>query len=460
MARKAAEKGRFPEGGVLSAPEITIRHAGTPAQMEFWQSQERFRAFVGGVGSGKTRAGCVEVLKQPPSRGMIIAPTYPMLRDSTQQSFLQIAGENLIKSWNRSEGVMMLHTGHEIFWRSADNPDSLRGPNLGFFWLDEGAMLATDEAWDILIGRLREPPGRGWVTTTPAGFNWLWRLFEREKRPDYKLIRCATQNNPFLPKDYIKSLEEKYTGAWALQELSGEFTEWVHSPCYPSFRRELVLKPGVRNRYRKDLPLIVCTDFNVAIMPWPVCQIQDGKPLVLCEITSMGAGIDAQIVLLKNEFPDHVGEIWIYGDASGKGRTAQTGKSDYDILEVALAKFGCPVVMYVPRANPAPRDRIAAVNRMLRGADGAAHIDIDEFRCPELCEDFLRVEWNSSGSTEQQFHDVRDERSKRSHASSALGYFLYREFGTDIEVAKKTKKYKPLKYGKLLGEAGLGRFLP
>ncbi len=44
---------------------IRFEHAGTEPQMRFWQSAARWRAFVGGVGSGKTRAGAMEVLRQP-----------------------------------------------------------------------------------------------------------------------------------------------------------------------------------------------------------------------------------------------------------------------------------------------------------------------------------------------------------------------------------------------------------
>jgi hypothetical protein len=33
------------------------------------------------------------------------------------------------------------------------------------------------EVWLIMIRRLREFPGRAWVTSTPRGFNWLYETF-------------------------------------------------------------------------------------------------------------------------------------------------------------------------------------------------------------------------------------------------------------------------------------------
>ena len=70
---------------------ITVQTATGP-QVAFWGSPERFRAFVGGIGSGKTYAGTVEILRQPAgSTGMVVAPTYPMLRDATLRTFADLA---------------------------------------------------------------------------------------------------------------------------------------------------------------------------------------------------------------------------------------------------------------------------------------------------------------------------------------------------------------------------------
>ena len=61
------------------------------AQVNFWNDPAKFRAFVGGVGSGKTTAGAVELLRQPANRtGLIVAPTYPILRDATLRTFLEL----------------------------------------------------------------------------------------------------------------------------------------------------------------------------------------------------------------------------------------------------------------------------------------------------------------------------------------------------------------------------------
>lgn len=197
----------------------------TAPQRRFWLSPAKYRLFVGGVGSGKTRAGSVEVLRMPAgSTGMVLAPTYPMLRDATLRTFLDLVQRAaILDTFNKAELTVRLTDGKTVLFRSADNPDRLRGPNLGWFWADEAALMDRD-VWLIMLGRLRESPGRAWVTTTPRGFNWLHDVFTNGGG-DYAIARSSSRDNTFLPHDFVRSLEQAYTSEFARQEIEGEFTE-------------------------------------------------------------------------------------------------------------------------------------------------------------------------------------------------------------------------------------------
>lgn len=159
------------------------------------------------------------------SVGMVIAPTYRMLRDSTLATFLYLTRTgNVLRSFNKTDMTAELVNSTRILFRSADDPDSLRGTNLGWFFLDEGA-LCDREVWLILIARLREAPGRAWVCTTPRGFDWLWETFVKNATPDYAVIRSSTRENRYLPKDFVTRLQEQYSSTWQQQELEGEFCD-------------------------------------------------------------------------------------------------------------------------------------------------------------------------------------------------------------------------------------------
>ena len=204
----------------------------TDPQRRFWLSDARYRLFVGGLGSGKTYAGVVELLRQPQnSTGMVLAPTYPMLRDATIRTFLELAKDAVVEFW-RGEMKARLSDGKTILFRSADDPDRLRGPNLGWFWLDEAAMMSKD-VWLVMLGRLREQPGRAWLTTTPRGKNWLYDVFHTGDQ-NYAIIQSSTRDNVYLPTEFVQSLQSAYTSEWQRQEIEGEFVD----PAGALFKRE------------------------------------------------------------------------------------------------------------------------------------------------------------------------------------------------------------------------------
>lgn len=208
-----------------------------PAQMSFWRAEERVSGYFGGVGSGKTFAGWAKVMLQPArTRGMVIAPTYPMMRDSAYATFQELTPARAILSHNKSEWKTVLANGTEILWRSGEYPDRLRGPNLHWAWVDEGAYC-KEEAWRVLMGRLRLGAGNAWVTTTTNGIdNWLYEWFVERGLSDYSYVTGSTRDNRHLPDHYVASLEEQYADdpEYAAQELEGAFVDLSGSKRLPS----------------------------------------------------------------------------------------------------------------------------------------------------------------------------------------------------------------------------------
>lgn len=213
----------------------SLEYSVYPGQDDFIHDAARFTALVGGIGSGKSRAGVVKTIIAAASRpclGMVTAPTYPMLRDATLRTFLELAGP-LVCDFNKSEMTATLVNGSEVLFRSADNPDRLRGPNL-HFWHGDEASLYDKDVWPVMIGRLRADgqAGRAWLTTTPKGRNWLY-----ERQGELSVTRVRTRDNPWLSPEFVQSLEASYTGLFARQELEGEFVGF-EGLVYEEFSRD------------------------------------------------------------------------------------------------------------------------------------------------------------------------------------------------------------------------------
>lgn len=198
-------------------------------QYEFRHSDALYRGYVGGRGSGKTFVGAYDLIRRakPGRLYGVYAPSYPMMRDATQRTFLAQARRLLfLRDMRKADGIAVLGNGAEVLFRSLDDPERARGPNLSGAWIDE-ASIVPQTAFDIIIASLREGGEQGWLsaTFTPKGKqHWTFETFGMGKA-DTALFRSKTHENPFLPGDFARTLSQQYTSQLAAQELSGEFID-------------------------------------------------------------------------------------------------------------------------------------------------------------------------------------------------------------------------------------------
>ena len=205
-----------------------------PAQHEFvYDDEHKWTAYIGGIGAGKSYSGGVKALRKmvehPGSLGVIGAPNYPQLRDSTMRTVFEIVPPALVADFNKNEGLLTLTNGSEAMFRSMSDPESRRGPNLAWFWLDEGPLCGY-YSWQVMKGRLRQAgyldAVQGWITGTPKGEDEFWEDFEHEAKPEHALYRASTRDNLHnLPPGFIEDLG--YAGLFALQEIEGLFVNFV-----------------------------------------------------------------------------------------------------------------------------------------------------------------------------------------------------------------------------------------
>src|SRR5262245_8454218 len=156
----------------MAAPEPAARTVRLhQAQADFLHSNALFRAFCGGIASGKSWAGSYDLLKRGKAGRLylVVAPTYAMLADATFRSFLGLAeGLGIVDPSEVKRSAppsVRLRTGAEVLFRSADEPDRLRGPNLSGIWLDEASLMSVD-VFHVAIGRLRQAGVQGWLSAT------------------------------------------------------------------------------------------------------------------------------------------------------------------------------------------------------------------------------------------------------------------------------------------------------
>lgn len=218
---------------MTNLPKINRAVKCYPTQSNFCKSRALYRAFCGGIGSGKTWVGSHDLLSRAIEGRtyMVVGPTFTSLSDSTLRSFLTMGRDlKLINPDSvrlSTPPQLTLAIGADVLFRSGDRPDSLRGPNLSGVWLDEASLMSR-EVFDIAIGRLREAGEQGWLTATftPKGpTHWTYDAFATGK-PNTVLFRASTRDNRYLPPHFEETLRIQYGDSqFARQELGGEFVQ-------------------------------------------------------------------------------------------------------------------------------------------------------------------------------------------------------------------------------------------
>ncbi len=199
------------------------------SQAAFCHSQALYRGFVGGRGAGKSFIGAYDLIRRarPGRLYGVYAPSYPMMRDATMRTFMQLARQfRYLREWRKSDNQVVLGNGAEVLFRSLDDPERARGPNLSGSWIDESSLVDRS-SFDIIIAALREGGEQGWLsaTFTPKGkSHWTYDTFG-QGREDTELFRARTADNPFLPADFAATIAKQYTSTLAAQELLGEFVD-------------------------------------------------------------------------------------------------------------------------------------------------------------------------------------------------------------------------------------------
>jgi PBSX family phage terminase large subunit len=212
-------------------------------QEEFLTFGPTYHAFVSGIGAGKTTALIQRIALNveywnPGETGVVITPTVPSLRNVLIPE-LRKWGYLDIGDWEPSKKRWTLPNGATVIFESADNQrkiQRLRGPNIGWFGMDEPSSIAA-EAWDVMVGRLREGSYlNAFVTGTPKGYNWVYdRFVGDDALGDVNLVRdVTTKDNPHLPDVYTDQIVEQYEGRFYEQEVRGQFTDF-EGLVYPWF---------------------------------------------------------------------------------------------------------------------------------------------------------------------------------------------------------------------------------
>ncbi|MGZ5028993.1 MAG: terminase large subunit domain-containing protein [Methylobacter sp.] len=400
----------------------------TRPQAAFIRLPNKFRAYVGGFGSGKTWVGstaiCQHMWQFPKVNQGYFAPSFPQIRDIFYPTIEEVAQSMSLRiKINQGNKEVHFYEGRKsrgtVICRSMDAPETIVGFKIGNALIDELDVMKREKAqlaWRKIVARMRYNIAglrNGIdVATTPEGFRFVYEQFYKlpQEKPElqklYGLIQSSTHENArFLPDDYIPSLLATYPPQLIDAYLDGQFVNLTSGSVYPDFSRvhnhsDAELQPGE--------PVHIGVDFNVYNCTASVFVTRDDRPIQVGELTGV-RDTPALAKLLVDNYKSRGHHVTTYPDASGANhKSNDADKSDLQII----ANAGLSIV--VNPSNPSVKDRVNAVNAQILSASGERRFLINTRLCPV-----------STECLEQQVYDKNGEPDKGSgkdHANDTIGY--------------------------------------
>lgn len=256
---------------------------------------------LGGRGAGKTRAGAewvrAQALGKPPittkpaRRIALIGETLGDVRRVMVEGvsgILSIHPDNERPLYEPSKRKLTWPNGSIAELFSAEDPESLRGPQFMAAWCDELCKWPNpNKTWDMLqfAMRLGDYPQQV-ITTTPRPIELLRKIM---KDKNTVIQRCKTDDNAAnLSKHFLQTVNEKYAGTrLGRQELDGEIIE---------DRPDALWKRDQLEHFRVSHPTEL-RRIVIAIDP----PVTSGENADLCGIIAAGLGENGRAFILKDQ---------------------------------------------------------------------------------------------------------------------------------------------------------------
>jgi len=353
------------------------------------------------------------------SRHAIIRKTFNSLKRSiwndTLIKVLNMAFPQLTVQFNKTDYILTLPNGSEIYFIGLDNPKSaekILGLEVSTLFFNEISELDFSSV-QLAITRLAERNDlvkRCWYDMNPNEKNsWAYYLFIKGLNPsdneplanpeDYGHFRInPIDNTENIDENYLKLLESMPEKE-RLRFLHGEFAETGNGSVYYAFSRDINVQ--MFDESYKVGQCLVGLDFNVQPMTGVVCYYVNNIFYIYDEAFLENSDTYKMVDHLKGR--KYIGTI--YPDSTGANRKT-SGKSDHLILKES------GFIIQSTR-NPFVTDRVNNINRLLRDKRIIIHP-----RCKKLINDLEKVVWKN---------DDLDQKTDKmlTHISDALGYLCW-----------------------------------
>lgn len=405
-------------------------------QLALHQCQKRYAVASFGRQSGKSTYGINELLRwaweTPNTKYWFASPTFPQAR----VMYRRLVGmlwpcQNVMLKKNQTELRVKLVNQSEVRFVSGEVLDNLRGESLNGAIIDEVRDQHPD-LWPMVIRpMLTTTKGRARFISTPNGFDAFYDLAQNATTDpaEWAFFRAPSTCNPLFTLDEFEAARRSMSEAQFDQEILANFRDLTSGRAYSNFSEANVVDscpwiPG--ERYSKVLPVVLGADFNLNPMAWELGQLHAGRWYWFDEVYKENSHTQEAADCLVEKLCSMIEQgfradphVILVADASGKsGQRAAGGKSDLDIVRMALRKANIKFQDATPDSNPGVKDRVNAMQAKMKSADGAVEFFVHRTGAARLKRDLERTTWSKSSGLRLDPGPSGD----LTHPSDAAGY--------------------------------------
>ena len=418
-------------------------------QYKYVNSEYKYPALIGGLGSGKTDAGIARTLKlkymYPTLNQAYYMPDYNLIRDRGMSGFEEeLTNIGQPYKANYSDKIIKLENKGNIYFRTMDNPSKIVSYEVADSQIDELDTMKPDKAKEVYRkirerNRQKKPNGMpntiGVITTPDYGTEgFVWELLNRciDKKTmdgmgnydlinngmvdDYHLIEACTADNPFLPKEYLADILDMYDPILANLFTKGKMVSLTADKVYRFYNK---MKHSTLRQIEQNDELHIGIDFNVGGCACVVHIEENGKIYAVDEIAPKDT--HAMAIELSSRYKGH--KLYLYPDSSGDNDSSNASRTDLQILEDEVRTPIAPYLDY-PNANPPIRDRVNSMNNLF----SKDVYYVNYLTCPRYSHALSSQGWGDDGKPEKS-NNHKD--GAPDDYNDGAGYYINRRFGLD-----------------------------
>jgi hypothetical protein len=347
-------------------------------QRDWWDLPNFIRLLVGGYGSGKTislgKWIIATALHNAPAWSAIVSPSFPQARRTVIPKIEELLeGKCSIRSdmrFQHNKGdhsftiEMECRPKATLLYLSGDNPDSLKGPNLGAVAIDE-PFIQDRAVFDQMVARTRDPRAKLHAIGlggTPEQLNWGYEICEGGDKGKYDIGMVDTRSNLALPPAYAKRLLASYDQKTADAYIAGKFVNLSAGRVFYAFDKD----KNVTKADGNGATHFAGMDFNVNPMAFCVGWHRGERIHISTEYEEPNSDTESACSIIRSNHPD---VRLCFPDPTGKRRqtNAPAGMSDFKWI----ARSG--MVVMAPTEAWGRRDSFNSVNKKF--SNGSLTID-------------------------------------------------------------------------------------